>query len=255
MAYRHARVRVRPSPPLPRHAGRRAGPGSADSRAPQPARAGGHGRRRRRGVARRPAVSPSAGASTLPWSPRRASHRHPDVGAVAVRVVRRRRNHQRLGALAVRSAVQRRGASGGRPAARGGPPEVAATLRSLLLLDTECGRVVFRAHATGDGIVHPVTTSTICSASWRPRPTTRRTAVAGSASTRPSPCSTTRSPSLPAPEAGPAGAAAAGVCGAASGPAVARRVRRQDANIAVGVTPTPRASPAARARAYGSDRR
>lgn len=33
------------------------------------------------------------------------------------------------------------------------PPEVAATLRGLLLLDTECERVVFRARATGDAIV------------------------------------------------------------------------------------------------------
>lgn len=33
------------------------------------------------------------------------------------------------------------------------PPEVAATLRGLLLLDTERERVVFRARATGDGIV------------------------------------------------------------------------------------------------------
>lgn len=32
-------------------------------------------------------------------------------------------------------------------------PEVAATLRGLLLLDTESERVVFRARATGDGIV------------------------------------------------------------------------------------------------------
>ena len=73
---------------------------------------------------------------------------------MAVHLVWGRGRHQRLGGLALDLRTQRKDASRGDRSVRVViPSDVAVALRSLLLLDTECERLVFRATPSEKGVV------------------------------------------------------------------------------------------------------